>query len=153
MGETLILGVGNLLLSDDGVGVHGVQRLQAQSSRLPEHVRTLDGGTLGMALLPFLEGVSDLLILDAVRWGGRPGELVRLDGEEVRQYFSQKVSLHEMGIAELLQNAQLLGLYPQRVVVWGIQPETIDVGLDLSPAVAGHLDDLLGKALEEVCRW
>ncbi len=152
MRETLILGVGNLLLSDDGAGVHGVQRLQAQA-RLPEHIHTLDGGTLGMALLPFLEGITHLLILDAVHWGGEPGELVRLSGEEVREYFTQKISLHELGIAELLQNARLLGLYPEKVVLWGIQPQTLDVGLELSPPVSARLDDLLNKAVEEVSGW
>ncbi len=78
---------------------------------------------------------------------------MRLTGEEVVHYFSQKVSLHELGVADLLTHAWLLGLYPQTVVVWGIQPEKLEIGLDLSPAVAARLDDLLGKAMEEVRGW
>ncbi len=152
MGSALILGVGNLLMSDDGAGVRGVQRLEAQAV-LPEGVQTLDGGTLGAPLLPYLEGVSRLLILDAVHWGGEPGELVRLTGEEVLHYFSQKVSMHELGVADLLTQAWLLGFYPETVVIWGIQPETLEVGMDLSPAVAAGLDRLLKKALEEVYSW
>ncbi len=152
MGDALILGVGNLLLSDDGVGVHGAHRLQSRVT-LPERVRVLDGGTLGMALLPYLENISGLLILDAVNWGGEPGELVRLAGEEVMGYFSSKVSMHEAGVADLLTQAWLLGLYPETVVIWGIQPEKLSYGLELSPSVSARMDELLSRAMEEVCTW
>jgi len=152
MGKTLILGVGNILLSDDGVGVHVIQRLQ-ETVELPEGVEVLDGGTKGMDLLVYLEGVSRLLIVDAVETGGPPGTLTRLTGDQVPAYLSLKMSPHEIGLPDMLFAAKLRDLYPEEVVVWGVQPATTEVGLDLSPPVATQVDTLVERILEELKRW
>jgi hydrogenase maturation protease len=151
MGKTLVLGVGNLLLSDDGVGVHTIRRLQ-EVAQLPEEVQVLDGGTMGLDLLYYLEGVSHLLIVDAVETGGPPGTLTRIAGEQVPAYLSLKMSPH-VGLPDMLFAAKLRDLYPEEVVVWGVQPETIEVGLDLSPSVAAQVDVLVEKILEELTQW
>ena len=90
MPHTLVLGVGNLLMSDDGVGVHAVQRLEKRT--LPPGVEVLDGGTCGLDLLQFFEGVERLIVLDAANLGREPGAIVRLEGEDVPAFLAMKVS-------------------------------------------------------------
>jgi hydrogenase maturation protease len=149
MARSLILGVGNLLMSDDGVGVRVIERIDTARS-LPEGVQTLDGGTCGLDLLRFLEGVENLIVVDAANLGGVPGEIQRLEGEAVPAFLAQKVSPHEINLPELLFSAKLIGIYPKRVVVLGIQPQSIAVGLEISPPVADKIDELADRALAEV---
>ncbi len=149
---TLILGVGNLLLSDEGVGLRVLERLAATYD-LPEGVQTLDGGTLGLDLLYYLEGVENLLIIDAVEMGKEPGTLLRLEGDEVPAFLSIKISPHQIGIPDMLFAAKLKDLYPRNVVLWGVQPAVLDAGLDLSPLVAARVDELAEKVVEELRRW
>jgi hydrogenase maturation protease len=149
MPKTLILGVGNLLLSDDGVGVRVIQKLQ-QEHTLPAEVETVDGGTCGLDLLHFLEGVDRLIVVDAANLGLPPGTIKRLEGEAVPAFLSQKVSPHEINLPELLFSAKLTGIYPQKVVVFGIQPQTIETSLDLSPPVAAQVDELVERVLAEL---
>ena len=155
--RTLILGVGNLLLSDEGVGLRVLERLAA-AYELPEGVQTLDGGTLGLDLLYYLEGadgrpVKHLLILDAVEMGKEPGALLRMEGDQVPAFLSLKISPHQIGIPDMLFAAKLKDLYPPNVVLWGVQPAVLDVGLELSPPVAAQVDVLVEKVVEELARW
>ncbi|HID89929.1 MAG TPA: hydrogenase maturation protease, partial [Anaerolineae bacterium] len=129
MGKTLILGVGNILLSDDGVGVHVVRRLE-EVAEFPPEVEVLDGGTKGMDLLHYLEGVSRLIIIDAVETKGPPGTLARLTGDQVPAHLSLKMSPHEIGLPDMLFAAQLRDIYPEEVVILGVQPAK---GLSLLP--------------------
>jgi hydrogenase maturation protease len=150
--KTLVLGVGNLLLSDEGVGVRVIERLAA-TYELPQDVQILDGGTLGLDLLYYLEGVENLLIIDAVEMGKEPGALLRLEGEDVPSFLSLKMSPHQIGIPDMLFAAKLKDLYPRNVVLWGVQPEVLDIGLELSSTVAAQVDVLVEKAVEELERW
>jgi hydrogenase maturation protease len=150
--KTLVLGVGNLLLSDEGVGVRVIERLAA-NYELPQDVQILDGGTLGLDLLYYLEGVENLLIIDAVEMGKEPGSLLRLEGDDVPSFLSLKMSPHQIGIPDMLFAAKLKDLYPRSVVLWGVQPEILDTGLELSPAVAAQVDVLVEKAVEELESW
>lgn len=150
--KTLILGVGNLLLSDEGVGLRVVEHL-VETYDLPEGVRILDGGTLGLDLLYYLEGVENLLIVDAVEMGKEPGTLLRLEGDEVPSYLSIKMSPHQIGIPDMLFAAKLKDLYPRNVVLWGVQPAVLDTGLELSPQVAAQVDALVGKVVEQLVQW
>lgn len=152
MPQALILGAGNLLLSDDGVGVHTIRRL-LEAVELPEEVRVLDGGTLGLNLLPFLEGISYLVIVDAMETGQPPGTLRRVAGDDVPAYLSIKMSPHQIGIPDMLFAAKLRDLYPREVVVWGVQPASTEVSLELTPPVAAQVDVLVQKILAELARW
>ena len=147
-----MLGVGNLLLSDDGVGVHTIRRLQ-EVAQLSEEVQVLDGGTMGLDLLYYLEGVSHLLIVDAVEMGEEPGTVVRLEGDEVPSFLSIKMSPHQIGIPDMLFAAKLKDLYPPNLVLWGVQPAALDVGLELSPVVAAQVDALVSKVVEQLVLW
>ncbi|MGD8399182.1 MAG: HyaD/HybD family hydrogenase maturation endopeptidase [Anaerolineae bacterium] len=150
--KTLVLGAGNLLLSDDGVGIHAIRRLQ-ELADLPPGIEIIDGGTMGMDLLYYLEGVSHLLIIDAVETGEPPGTLKRLGGDEVPAYFAVKMSPHEIGLPDMLAAAKLRDLYPDEVVVWGVQPATTEVSLEMSPPVAAQLDPLVVHILDELRSW
>ena len=149
MPKTLILGVGNLLMADDGVGIRVIERIEATRT-LPEDVQTLDGGTCGLDLLHFLEGVEELIVVDAADFGLPAGTIQRLEGDAVPAFLAKKISPHEINLPELLFSAKLVGIYPLRVVVLGIQPQTIEVGLELSPAVAAQVDVLADRVLSEI---
>lgn len=147
--KILVLGVGNLLLSDEGLGLHVIERLQERYV-VPAEVQVLDGGTLGMDLLYYLEGCQTLLIVDVVETGKAPGTLIRMEGDEVPAFLSIKVSPHQVGIPDMLFAAKLKGIDPPDIVLWGVQPESFDIGLELSPAVEATVDVLVDKIREEL---
>jgi hydrogenase maturation protease len=139
-------------MSDDGVGVRVVQLL-TERYRFPVGVTVLDGGTLGLDLLPRLEGVERLLVVDAVETSQAPGTVVRLAGEEVPVVLETKVSPHQMGLKDLLAVAMLQGFAPREMVLWGVQPGRIGMGMELSEAVAVQMETLAEKVLTELAGW
>ncbi len=149
MTKTLILGVGNLLLTDDGVGVHAIQKLEAEY-KIPEEVQVVDGGTCGLDLLQFMDDIDHLVIVDAAQLGKPAGSIARMEGDQVPAYLALKTSPHEIGLPELMFTAQLIDIYPQRVVVLGIQPESIETAVGLTPPVAARLDELVELLAQEV---
>lgn len=138
----LVLGIGNLVMSDDGVGVRIVQRLQREYY-FSGNVQVIDGGTLGLDLLPMLEDKSHLIIIDAVETGEKPGTCITLNDDEIPVALETKVSPHQMGVKDLLSVSRLLGHIPERMILFGIQPECIELGEHLSPAVAAQVDTLV----------
>jgi hydrogenase maturation protease len=151
-GRVLVLGLGNVLLQDEGLGVKALRRL-VEEYHLPDNVRFLDGGTLGMHLFPYLDGCTHLLILDAVETNNPPGTLARIAGPDLEQALSRKLSMHQAGVSELLAVGRLLGNLPAQVVVCGLQPENVEWGLDLSPTIAGQMDRLINLTIEELRSW
>lgn len=149
MQRTLILGVGNLILSDDGVGIHAVKLLQ-ESGRVPADVELVDGGTCGLDLLQYLEGTARLVILDAARGAGNPGRIARITGDKVPAYLSIKTSPHEIGLPELLFAAKLSNIYPQEVVIYCVEAASLETGIGLTPAVAASLPELVDRVITEV---
>jgi hydrogenase maturation protease len=119
---------------------------------LPAYVEVVDGGTAGLGLLYYLEDVNRLVIIDAVETGGPPGTMVRLSGDQIPVYMAMKVSPHEITLPDFLAAAKLRDLYPQEVIVWGIQPQSLEVGVELSPVVAEKLDELVENVLREFSR-
>ena len=146
-----ILALGNFMRTDDGVGIHAVRRL-AESGRIPPGVEVIEGGTLGLDLLPRIEGLSHLLAIDAVDFGAQPGKLCRFAGQELLTLPAGK-SVHLLGFSDLLGALQLLGRAPHEVVLLGVQPQSTGWGVTLSPSVAAVLDDLLETALSEIAGW
>jgi hydrogenase maturation protease len=150
--RTLVLGLGNILLRDEGAGVWVAESLRRQFEFLPE-VAVLDGGTLGLDLLPRLHGVERLLVIDAVKLGRGAGSLARLEGEEVPAVLDVNVSPHQVGVQDLLAAARLTGSEPARLVLWGIEPERLDPGTAFSPPVAEALPELRDRVLQELELW
>ncbi|GFE61080.1 HyaD/HybD family hydrogenase maturation endopeptidase [Geobacter sp. AOG2] len=148
----LVLGIGNLVMSDDGAGVRVVQELQKRYL-FPLHVKIMDGGTLGLDLLPSLEGIERLLVVDAVETGGKPGTMVQLSGEELPIALQTKVSPHQMGLKDLLVVAELMGCAPREMVLVGIQPACIEMGDELSKNVAEQLEEMISNVLIKLREW
>lgn len=148
----LVLGIGNLVMCDDGIGVHVVQKLQNEY-RFPDHVEIMDGGTLGLDLLPKLENLTYLIMVDAVETGEKAGTCVRLSGQELPIALQTKVSPHQMGLKDLLAVSELMGHSPHEMVLIGIQPESIDMEIGLTPTVAAQLDTMVAAVLAELARW
>lgn len=147
--KILVLGIGNLVMSDDGVGVKVVQKLQREY-RFTEDVEIVDGGTLGLDLLPKLEGIECLIVVDAVETGGKPGACVRLSGEELPIALETKVSPHQMGLKDLLSVAELMGHLPSEMVLIGVQPGSIEMDTELTAAVETKVDELISMVLSEL---
>lgn len=137
----LVLGVGNLLWADEGFGVRVVERLAA-GWRFPDSVQVVDGGTQGLYLLPLVEEADVLILADAVDFGLEPGSRCLRRDDEVPAYLgAKKMSLHQTGFQEVLASAALLGRLPERLVLVGVQPETLDdYGGGLTAAVAAQVD-------------
>ena len=146
-----VLGLGNLMHTDDGVGVHAIRRL-AESGRIPSGIEAIEGGTLGLHLLPRIETLTHLLAIDAVDCGAPPGTLSRYTSEELLTLPAAK-SVHLLGFTDLLSALRLLGRAPSEVVLLGVQPESTEWGVALSPAVAAVLDNLLEAVLSEIAGW
>ena len=144
--NVLILGIGNLLLSDEGVGVHAVRCLSERE--LPPGVEVLDGGTSGADLVDHLEGRTKVVVIDAASGDGPPGTVYRCEARELIEQ-EGALSLHEFGLADSLHMAERLGCAPKRVIVLGVQPATLEPGLELSPEVSAVLPGILKLALAE----
>lgn len=151
-GKILVLGIGNLVMSDDGVGVKVVQRLQREY-RFPPCVEVMDGGTLGLDLLPKLENIERLIIIDAVETGRKPGSCVRLTGEELPIVLETKLSPHQMGLKDLLAVSQLMGHSPREMVLIGVQPGSIEMDTELTPDVEVAVEVLMSNVLNELVLW
>ena len=144
----LVLGLGNVLLEDDGVGSAAVTRLRDRY-HAPDGVRVFDGGTLGLSLLPYLDQADALILVDAVRTDAAPGTFVRIDGDEVPPAVATRLSPHQIGVADLLDGARWLDRYPTRVVLLGLVPASMELAIGLTPAVAAGLDGLVAGVVGE----
>jgi len=153
-GEILVIGIGNVLLRDDGVGVRVVDALGRLAERdpglLPPGTRLLDGGTLGLGLLAHFEGARAVLIVDAVDRGQAPGTVSVLRGAAVAEAGSRTGGMNPGGLAGLLATASLLGVLPAAVTVLGIEVAEIGVGLALSREIDAVLPAALDAARREL---
>lgn len=145
--RTLVLGIGNLLLGDEGVGVHVARTLRQE--RLPEEVVVLDAGTAFLDALPEIERAERIVVVDAMQAGEAPGTVYRIPFEECARR-ENIASLHEFDMARILY---MLGREtPPEAVVFGVEPETIDWGTELSPAVQETMPALLDAIRNEITR-
>ncbi len=148
----LVLGLGNLVMNDDALGSRTIVELE-QRYRFPEQVTLLDGGTLGLDLLPRLEGIDKLLVIDALQMDAESGSVFRLVGEEVPRAFANKLSVHQMGLQDLLAVAELQGHLPAQLVVWGAQAESIEMGMEMSAAVQAAMEEVIAGVVQELTDW
>ncbi len=146
-----ILGLGNLMRTDDAAGMLAVRRL-AEDSRLPHGVEVIEGGTLGLDLLHAVYGISHLLVLDAVDTGSAPGTLARFMGQELADLPTSK-SVHLLGLSDLLNVLQLMDEPPMEIVLLGVQPQSTGWGTALTPAVEAAQSDLVEAALKQIVQW
>jgi hydrogenase maturation protease len=145
----LVLGLGNVLLGDDGLGAAAVATIE-RDYRVPSGVRLADGGTLGLALLDLIADADNVILVDAVRTDAPAGTLVRLDGNDVMDAVRERLSPHQVGVADLLDAARLIDCYPETVTLLGLVPDAIDLSVARSNAVGDGLDELVAAVVREV---
>jgi len=151
MTQALVLGIGNILVQDEGVGIRALEWLQAHC--VCPNVQMIDGGTMGLDLLHYLEGIDHLLILDAIQANKPPGSIITLRGDAVPTFLGMKISPHQIGVHDLLAVAQLKGSTPPEVVILGVQPQNLGVGLELSPVVSAQVEPLARQGLAQLKTW
>jgi hydrogenase maturation protease len=146
----LILGVGNLLLSDEGVGVHIARTLMEMD--FPPHVRIVEGGTDGFGLMHILLEADRLILVDAIRGGGPPGSIYRFEIEDCPPFPDTfKTSVHQISILEVINLSGLIGS-PPRTTVIGVEPKCLEMGMDLSPEIEAKVPRVIQLIREEVAR-
>lgn len=149
--HVLVLGLGNVLCGDDGLGPAAVAQLEREFT-LSRRVAACDGGTLGLGLLGLLCDFDDVILVDAVATGGAPGGLCRFEGAELRAVAARQLSSHQVGIADLLEALQLMGRLPRRLTLLGLVPGQIGLGLDWSDEVRARLPELVDALVDELAR-
>ena len=145
----IVLGVGNILLTDEGVGVRAIEELGRRYD-LPPEVALLDGGTSAMEMLDDLAHADLLIIADCVRAGLAPGSLIRLADDEVPALLRLKMSPHQIGLSDVLATLTLSGESPKRIVVHGVEPASLATAMELSPVVARRLPELVAALADEL---
>ncbi len=147
--DVLVLGLGNVLLGDDGIGAAALARL-SRNYRVPPGVKLEDGGTLGLSLLDLIAEAERVILVDAVRAEAAPGTLVRIDGDDVMDAVRDRLSPHQVGVADVLDAARLINRYPSVVTLIGLVPEALDLNFARSRAVETNLDELVAAIACEV---
>lgn len=147
-----IIGVGNILMQDEGIGPKVAEFLKDNYTFDPD-IEIIDGGTLGLELLPYIEKYKKLIIVDVVDFGKKPGFIKILRGEEIPPYLRTKLSAHHVGVQDLIEVARIMNFLPEELVLVGIQPESIDLGLDLTPTLADKLKELINEVLKILSMW
>lgn len=143
----VVIGVGNLLLKDEGIGIHAVQALQEQE--LPADVKLVDGGT-SPDLIAYTRAGDKLIIVDAAKAGGEPGTIYRFKPQDLADERASLASAHEMGVVENLKLMSLAGNEPKEIVIIGIEPGEIEFGTELSPGLQQKLPQIVEVVLKEM---
>ena len=145
----LVLGIGNVLLQDEGIGVRAINELERRYS-LPDDVELLDGGTAGIELLRHIQNRDHLIFIDAMKCGKPPGTVVRVEGYDIPAAFQTRISPHQLGLSDLLAAAMLTDDLPENMVLFGVEPKCLEPGLELTDVVEASLDKLLQAVIDEL---
>ena len=152
-----VLGLGNRIETDEALGALVIERLQQDPSILaglpdPSSVELIDGGTVGLALLPYLMDLDGLVVVDAINARTEPGTLIDLDGASLLRH-DQVMSVHDLGAGELLGALYVMEAWPRHVRVIGLEPLAIELGLELTPPVAAGVPGLLEAVAAHLGEW
>ncbi|NTV68838.1 MAG: HyaD/HybD family hydrogenase maturation endopeptidase [Azonexaceae bacterium] len=145
----VVLGIGNILLTDEGVGVRVIERLEREYD-LPPEVEVIDGGTCGMEMLEQLEDLDGLIVVDCVRCSRPPATPVLLKGDDVPIFFKTKLSPHQVSLSDVLASLEFTDKAPKSIAIIGMQPVSMSLGMELSPEVAARVPELIAMTLAEL---
>jgi hydrogenase maturation protease len=146
--KIIILGIGNILLGDEGIGVHVVSFLRSQE--LPSNVEVIDGGTATFNLLPMISGVSKLIVVDAVKGKGEPGSIYRFTPDDIKAEKKIATSLHQIGLLNVLEMADKIGEKPKSTVIIGVEPQNMEWGLEPSTEIKKKIPKIIDLVLKEI---
>lgn len=146
--KTLIVGFGNLLMGDDGAGIHLIQKMA--NHKLPANAELLDGGVNSFAVMAQLHDATFCIFVDAMTGGGEPGDIYRLTGDQLEdQPGTQALSVHDFSLVDSLRLAKQVGNLPP-VIIYGIEPASIDLGMEISPPVVAAVDAVISRIKEDL---
>lgn len=148
----LVLGLGNILLRDEGIGVHAVNAIKERCS-FTSDVEVMDGGTLGLDLLPRFEGRDKILIIDAVDFKKEPGYIGILENDDIPSNLFAKLSVHHIGLSDLLYTARLMDIRPSTIRLIGVQPQSLDVGLGMTDCLCAKMDEVINLVIRTLKEW
>lgn len=144
--KVLIVGIGNILCRDEGVGIHVIEEMKKME--LPDHIELLDMGTSTMDLISYLEDISRLIVIDAMKAGGTPGTIYKCRPEELLPKSEEPVSLHDIGLLETLNMAKKMGTEIHTVII-GVEPRVLDWGMELSEEVRSQIPAIIQAVFGE----
>lgn len=147
-----VFGIGNILLSDDGVGVHAIQRLSNEYT-FPDSVELIDGGTKGLDLLPLFENKDRILIADAANFKKKPGTIDIVEGDKIPAFLSTKLSVHQIGLPDTLFAAKLMEITPSEMCLVGIQPKSMETSTELSEEIKKQFEQFIKAILLKLQEW
>lgn len=146
----LVLGIGNLVMNDDAAGVLVAQELAPKYNNKRDDLLVLDGGTLGLDLLGYIDWADRLVLVDAVDLDMDPGTVVKLEGDDIDIAFESKLSAHQMGMKDMLLTSELMGQRPTEIVFYGVQSGTIEMDMELSEPVKKSMPKLVKHVESEI---
>ena len=149
--RAVVLGVGNIILSDEAAGVRAVEALE-RGWLLPQNVMAIDGGTSGMEMIEDLSAVDLLIVLDVVKTGAAPGTVVKISGDEIPVFFRNKLSPHQIALPDVLASLELLDAMPKEIMVLGVEFISLELGLEMTPTIAEKVPVLAAMAADELAR-
>jgi len=147
--RAVVLGIGNTILTDEAAGVRAVEALE-QAYKIPPTVQVIDGGTSGMEMIEDLSNLDFLIVIDVVKTGAAPGTLVKIAGNQIPVFFRNKLSPHQIGLPDVLASLELLDAIPKEIVVLGVEPISLELGMEMTPTVAEKVPQLVEMAVSEL---
>lgn len=149
-----LIGIGNILMQDESLGVNAVKAVSERYT-CPPGLEIIDGGTLGLDLLPVFERFEKVIFVDAVNFGKEPGHIGTLEDDEIQAVLFPKISVHHIGLADLLSVAMLKGVMPRKVCLIGMQPSSLEpgFGLEMSETVNANMESLVAVILQKLEEW
>ncbi len=150
--DVTILGVGNVILTDEGFGVRAAEYLDHHYT-FPDNVQIVDGGTLGIELTQYVTGTNKLLVIDSINGGAEPGTVFRFHNDAIMEHFQDKLSAHEVGIQDVLALLTVTGHKIPEVIVIGAQPFDLEAGVGLSDGMQALLPQIVEQILKDLRDW
>ena len=147
MKDTIIIGIGNILLQDDGVGVHVIERLE--NEKLPSTVELVDGGTSTLDTLGFFLDYKKVIVVDSLKAGLEPGTIYKIKPEDIKNYKKENLSIHDVQILDVVQMANMMGKFPA-VVIFGIEPEKIALDLEMTQTMISKIPEIIKNIKKEL---
>ncbi|WP_246599523.1 HyaD/HybD family hydrogenase maturation endopeptidase [Clostridium lacusfryxellense] len=145
--DTVIIGIGNILLQDDGVGVHVIKQLE--NEKLPSTIELVDGGTSTLDMLGFFLDYKKIIVVDCLRAGLEPGTIYKIKPEDIKSYKKENLSIHDVQILDVVRMANMMNKYPQ-VIIFGIEPEKIAVGLEMTQTMVTKIPEIIYNIKKEI---
>ena len=147
-----VLGIGNLIMQDEGVGIHVIRKLENEYEFQPQ-INLIDGGTSGSELYGFFEDNDKMIIVDAINFDEEPGFIGSIEKDDILKRLNTKMSMHNLGLTDVLSHVKLLDIEPSEIFLVGIQPAIIELHDELSEIVSERVDRLLEVIFMKLAEW